>query len=643
MSFLQAFFSSRPVRRVCLVLLLPVATLLLSAGVSHAQTVYGDFKVVGTGADAGISFEFLATQPLLTPGLSTDFSFVSCTVPSGEICTSGAAQVNYGASGGQIRLVTSGLSGKSRTWFFPSLLHTGVYISQAGSGVEPGFVIVSGADATAGQPQSHATGSTFQFPLEVTVTNSAPSYQGNVTVTFSAPGSGPSASLPDSGLASTDGTGRARLTPTANSIPGAYQVNAAAVVGGYTFQTSFVAANVNTANATSACQVTTANDDFSAGSLRYQVAACGKGGTITFASGINTVNVAAAQDIPITQDLTIDGGSGVTINGNGLSRIFFVTGGTITLKNLMLQNGTARGGAGGIGYAAGGGAAGMGGAILVNSGSLVINNVTFTGNQAEGGDGGSVLSGFFLGGGGGVGGPGGTSASGINGNGGGGGDFGSSGGGGAGSSPNGSGDGAGGGNGGNGAFGGGGSGGGFGGNGGFGGGGGDGLTASGAGGTFGGTGGGSVNSGGGGGAGLGGAIFMRNGTLSLTNATYISNGATAGLGQSGGSNGQGKGGALYISSTSSAVSTTALPAFNSNSATSAGTVTACNTVVGANALDTNDICGILTGPATHFSVSAPASVTSYVEYSITVTALDVGSSRVDLQACKLEYSIVSPK
>jgi hypothetical protein len=60
--------------------------------VSQAQTAYGDFKVIGTGADAGISFEFLAIQPLLTPGLSTTFSFISCTVPADEVCSDGAAQ-----------------------------------------------------------------------------------------------------------------------------------------------------------------------------------------------------------------------------------------------------------------------------------------------------------------------------------------------------------------------------------------------------------------------------------------------------------------------------------------------------------------------------------------------------------------------
>jgi hypothetical protein len=630
MSLLSVLFSVLPVRRVRLVFLLLVVALFLSADVSEAQTVYGDYRVVGTGSDAGLSFEFLTTQPLLTPGLSTTFSFVNCTAPSGETCGTGTAQVGYSVSSGVIRLTTTGINGQTRTWNFPQLLHTGVYMGLSGTGLASGYVIVSGADATAGQPQSNAINSNFQFPLEVTLNDPTPSYQGSATVTFTAPGSGPSASFPSGSMAITDGTGRARLTPTANGIAGAYQITATATVGGNTFQTSFVAANVNTANAVGACQVTTANDDFSPGSLRYQVAACGKGGTITFASGISTANLSVIQDIPLTQDLTIDGGDGVTINGNGGSRIFFIAGGTITLKNLTLANGVAAGGSGGMGSGGGGGgAAGMGGAIFVNAGSLVINNVTFTGNTAVGGGGGSALSGFFSGGGGGTGGPGGSSASGINGNGGGGGDFGSTGGGGTGGVQNGSGDGAGGGNTGAGAFAAGGSGSVTSGAGGFGGGAGGALSMAAAGGTFAGSGGPiSPNGGGFGGAGLGGAIFVRNGALSLTGATFTSNSANGGTSQSGGSNGEGKGGALYISSTASAVSTLALPTFGANSAVSAGTGTACNTVVGSNALDTNDICGILTGPATHFSVSAPSSVTSYVTYPITVTALDANNNIV---------------
>ena len=347
---------------------------------------------------------------------------------------------------------------------------------------------------------------------------------------------------------------------------------------------------MNPANATGACQVTTALDDNSAGSLRSQVATCGKGGTITFASGLTRVVVSQEHDIQFTQNLTIDGGSGVTIDANHLSRIFFMFGGTVTLKNLTLQNGSAKGGNGGNSEsgAGGGGAAGMGGAMFVDGGTLTIGNVIFTNNQALGGVGGAPSGGVGpVPGGGGVGGDGSATPNDI-GNGGGGGDFGSSGGSG--------GDGSGGNFGGNGGFGGGGGGTG---SGGFGGGGGGGeASGSGAGngGSFGGVGGNLQLSGGGGGggAGLGGAIFARNGVLVLDSVTFSANFAIKGVNGGYGTDGQGKGGALFIMLSATAVYFGSAPMFSGDSATDAGMNTACNTVVGANALDTNEVCGILT-------------------------------------------------
>ncbi len=80
--------------------------------------------------------------------------------------------------------------------------------------------------------------------------------------------------------------------------------------------------------------MTNGNDDLSAGSLRSQVATCGKGGTITFAGAVTSVNLAQFQDIQLTQDLDDRWRRlTVTINGNS-TRMLFVSGGTITLKNL---------------------------------------------------------------------------------------------------------------------------------------------------------------------------------------------------------------------------------------------------------------------------------------------------------------------
>jgi hypothetical protein len=298
----------------------------------------------------------------------------------------------------------------------------------------------------------------------------------------------------------------------------------------------------------------------------------------------------------ITSDVTINGSgaANLTISGNGTdpnpanrSRIFWIQNGTITIQNLTLADGYAKGGDGS------GGGMGAGGAIFMHEGrqdpnnnnnllsgsiDLRLVNVILKNNKAIGGSGGGTfVGGGGLGGSGGGGGGGGgvlgngdvvggsvTSASGITpgmnggiaifgnggvygggpsgvgadipGFGGGGGatgdvgGFGSFGGGGA-FTPlrsygyGGFGGGGGGGEG-FGGFGGGGGGGGFGGIGGFSG--------------FGGAG---SSSGGGGGAGFGGAIFVTSGKLTLQGVTFDGNTATGGTGAN---NGKGYGGALFI-------------------------------------------------------------------------------------------------
>jgi uncharacterized repeat protein (TIGR01451 family) len=313
---------------------------------------------------------------------------------------------------------------------------------------------------------------------------------------------------------------------------------------------------------------------------------------------------------PITGTVTIEGNGAVFIRDNSAPRLrFFYVGGspthlpdgTLTLRNLTLQDGKALGGAGG------GGGAGMGGAIF-NQGHLTLDGVTLAHNEAQGGPGrtfsstgggglgsnglssagggfGDVVSppgsrggagGADFGGGGGgfgltdngqggsAGGFGGGSANGMGGRGGNGGNasgFGSGSGGlgpansGAGGNfgfggASGNGNGAGGGGvggggggslngaGGGGGFGGGGGSGAWAGSGGFGGGGGRGETP----GTAGFGGGDGSNSAGGGGAGMGGAVFNHHGNLTVINSTVSNNRALGGPGAAAGS---GYGGAIF--------------------------------------------------------------------------------------------------
>lgn len=279
--------------------------------------------------------------------------------------------------------------------------------------------------------------------------------------------------------------------------------------------------------------------------------------TIQFApivAGKKPLNLSIIQDsgagpsaFRITSTIKIIGGGQIISPGESAPEFRFfevVAGGNLTLVNLTLSNGVARGSAGSAG---GGGAPGLGGAIFNSLGTVNIFNCTLSGNQAIGGD---NTGGGGTGGGAGLAGPGDSSGNGGPPNGGvpgaagslDGGDGGFGGGGGRAART---------GQGGDGGFGGGGGAGGpaatisgTGGNGGAGGfgagGGGGGGSVSGTRGTggHGGYGGGDGSSGpgltapgpGGGGAAFGGAIFNLGGTINIANSTIAGNTVTRGTG-----------------------------------------------------------------------------------------------------------------
>lgn len=364
-----------------------------------------------------------------------------------------------------------------------------------------------------------------------------------------------------------------------------------------------------------ATYVVTTDADSGSGSLREAVNQANNGGAppaqpdyITFAPGMagKTVQLRSndsggtvgallviRSNIVIT-GLTGDFGVGITRANATPNRLFEVTStGDLTLEYLTLTNGDAKGGDaygengeylsfGQVSSRAGGGGAGLGGAIF-NAGTVRINSSTFAANIARGGRGGQAKTGGGSGGG--------MSGNGLDGEGGGpnggqgfwissidgdrqrNGNPGGFGGGGAGGlaseigqKP---GEGYIAGSGGNGGFGGGGgggadgaglagvhSGGAGGGHGGFGGGGGGGGGNSGllydaGGGGRGGFGGGNGIEGddddagaGGGGAGMGGAIFNYGGTVNIVNSTFYGNEAHGGV-SPGGNDGSGMGGAIF--------------------------------------------------------------------------------------------------
>ena len=419
-----------------------------------------------------------------------------------------------------------------------------------------------------------------------------------------------------------------------------------------TLREAIVAANTDTPSGVTA-------GECSAGAGADTLDLTGVSGTITLTSALPS----------LTTDMAIagPGAANLTISGNDLYRVFFVTNGaTVSISDLTIAHGKSVGGAGGAGLTrAGGGAAGVGAGLLVNSGTVALTGVTFDSNSVTGGAGGAAVCHGPPGSGGGGGGVDGNTG-GIGGpdggDGGAGGAFGGAGGTGAEAgdcenhfdTASGGGEGAGGGGGAgcetavpadHGAFGGifGGGGGGFflalGGFGGFGGGGGGGRGTSPNGGTFGGSGGqffppGSRAAAGGGGAGMGAALFLRTGaTVTVSSCAFSKNSASGGSGGSvecagaSGDAGKGKGGAIFVmdGATLTAICPTSDLTFSGDIASDAGSTR-------SNPQDNNDVYGtvtsldttnpVITCPADHLNVPNDAGLCSATVDPGTATAID---------------------
>jgi outer membrane autotransporter protein len=123
------------------------------------------------------------------------------------------------------------------------------------------------------------------------------------------------------------------------------------------------------------------------------------------------------QAITTTGSLTVVGNN-FTITG-GSNRPFFIESGSVLLQNLTIDSASVHGGNGGSGSGGGGGGLGAGAAVFVDSmGQLTIENVTFSNNAATGGSGGNGNASNGGGGGGGLSANGGNGANGGGGGGG---------------------------------------------------------------------------------------------------------------------------------------------------------------------------------------------------------------------------------
>jgi hypothetical protein len=147
-------------------------------------------------------------------------------------------------------------------------------------------------------------------------------------------------------------------------------------------------------------------NDGGPGSLRAAIAASSAtGDNILFASNLSGATITLTNDeLLLINSLAIDASAlagGLTINGNGVSRVFEIGGGaTNVLTGLTVTNGSDNTGNGGGGIlvngtlilnqcTVAGSTAAIGGGIL-NEGTLVINRSTLGGNAATNSNGGGV-------------------------------------------------------------------------------------------------------------------------------------------------------------------------------------------------------------------------------------------------------------
>ena len=139
-------------------------------------------------------------------------------------------------------------------------------------------------------------------------------------------------------------------------------------------------------------QQAVAHNDTSA-MITFSLAA---GSTIRLTAGdvsSNTSFGATAYVVSASARITIDGSAvpGLSIDGGGAVRLFAVTSSaSLTLEDLTVTGGLAKGGAGGNAGSGGGGGggAGLGGAVYNDGGTFTADGVTFTNNTAQGGNGG---------------------------------------------------------------------------------------------------------------------------------------------------------------------------------------------------------------------------------------------------------------
>lgn len=154
--------------------------------------------------------------------------------------------------------------------------------------------------------------------------------------------------------------------------------------------------------------VSDCGDSGGANQLRAKITAAQSsgGGTITFTCG-PAIIVATTQLPFITGSVTIDGGGTIQLSGGNTVRVFFVNGGSLTLRNITVRNAWAGNAGGAIRVDVGqlvasdttiqdSASTDEGAGIYSDFGGITLENVTVKGNHAGTSGGGIYARGSFV-------------------------------------------------------------------------------------------------------------------------------------------------------------------------------------------------------------------------------------------------------
>jgi hypothetical protein len=195
--------------------------------------------------------------------------------------------------------------------------------------------------ATSGTPQSTAINTAFAAQLQATVTDVGGNAVSGVTVTFAAPGSGASATVPASAI--TNASGVASVSATANATAGSYSVSAsvAGVVTPATFSLTNTAGSAASVAATSGTPQSTAVNTAFAAQLQATVTDVGgnpvSGVTVSF----SPPGSGASATLPASAVTNGSGVASVTATANATAGSYSVSAtvvGVVTPATFSLTN-----------------------------------------------------------------------------------------------------------------------------------------------------------------------------------------------------------------------------------------------------------------------------------------------------------------